>query len=464
MAYKGIVSGGNYSFNAAAQTITFSNDYLGMSLSDVTYITNIKNGIATVIYDPFDATKGGTLNGLTLTLSYNTTAMANSDPLQIIVGFTPALPEPALVKTVPQSGDIDQVQLLQNVSDQLDYLATSLDQTEGIQVNVREINPAKRDVNNAQIPSDGVTYNAVLRRLNDALSLDASGYNSVDAQLWGDNSVSGISFIVEGSSDNVNWVSIPYMEPAQGTASLTISGFTMGSNSGRRVLFATSTKFIRIRLSAYTAGSIHVTANLRQQPFPTGPFTQLPVNVASIGGGITSPGAGTNTSPVAGTNYAGALGNGGILNATTNQINATSTIANTVPYPLGSAGREQPYMGNAAGIFRYLTVDGGGKIVLGGDAATTSTAYQSTKADGSVPGLSPRGVGGIPNNMIGAQNLTVTDTSQVEGDTNTMLLKQILQELKILNQQMTELPILYNLGLTQMSDPQEYRNDNSNLF
>jgi hypothetical protein len=91
---KGIVQGGNYTFSAANQTITFSSDYLGMSLSDITYITNIKSGVATVIYDPFDVAKGGVLNGLTLTLAYNTTLMSDSDPLQIIVGFTPSTATP----------------------------------------------------------------------------------------------------------------------------------------------------------------------------------------------------------------------------------------------------------------------------------------------------------------------------------------------------------------------------------
>ena len=84
---KGIVANQYYTFNAANKTITFSRDYAGLDLAEITYITNIKNGIATVIYDPFDATKGGTLSGLTLTLAYNTTTMGNTDPLQIIATF-----------------------------------------------------------------------------------------------------------------------------------------------------------------------------------------------------------------------------------------------------------------------------------------------------------------------------------------------------------------------------------------
>lgn len=466
MAFKGIVSRSNYSFNAAAKTITFSNDYLGMSLSDITYITNIKNGVAAVIYDPFDAAKGGTLNGLTLTLNYNTTAMANDDPLQIIVGFTPTLPDPSLVKLVPDSLTTDQTQLLQNISDQLDYVATSLDQAEGVQVNIRDSNPAKRDINNAQIPSDGVTYTTILRRVNDALTLDTSGYNSVDAQLWGDNAVSGISFTCEGSSEGINWSGIPFVEPSISTTALTLpgSGFTLGTNSGRRVIIPATTKFVRIRLTGYSAGSIHVTANLRQQSLPTGPFTQIPVSANVFQLNSAAPNLNGTTLANSQTQIAGGISISGYTAPTQNPPNAAQSLQLTLPYPIGIGGREQPYVGALGGIFRYLTVDGGGRYILGGDTPDTETRTQSRLATGAIPGIPPRGVGGISNNMLGSQSLTVNDTQQAEGDTHTMLLKQILQELKILNQQFIELPFLLNAGESTMSDPQEYRNDNSNLF
>jgi hypothetical protein len=150
MALKGIVEGSNYKFNAANKTITFSSDYIGMSLSDITYITNIKSGVATVIYDPFDSTKGGVLNGLVLTLAYNTTSMSDSDPIQIIVGYTPKNADPQLVKIVEGPDQQDDTALLQNISDNLDYLNLALDQTEGIQVNTRDVS-IKKDIQGAII-------------------------------------------------------------------------------------------------------------------------------------------------------------------------------------------------------------------------------------------------------------------------------------------------------------------------
>lgn len=85
MAYKGIVIPGDYAFNAASKTVTFSANYTGIALSDIMYITNVVEGI--VIYDPSTPTKVGSLTGLVLTLDYNTTSMADSDALQIIVGM-----------------------------------------------------------------------------------------------------------------------------------------------------------------------------------------------------------------------------------------------------------------------------------------------------------------------------------------------------------------------------------------
>ena len=100
--YKGVVPSGKYTFNAATQTIVLDSDYNGIALSDIMLITNVKSGTAITIYDPFDPAKGGTLSTLTLTLNYNTTAMSNTDPLQIIVGMTSlpaALPTDAATET-----------------------------------------------------------------------------------------------------------------------------------------------------------------------------------------------------------------------------------------------------------------------------------------------------------------------------------------------------------------------------
>jgi len=70
----------NYSFNASAKTITF-NDYASIDLERILLITNVTDNI--IIYNFADPTKGGTVSGNVLTLTYNTTSMSNTDDLQI---------------------------------------------------------------------------------------------------------------------------------------------------------------------------------------------------------------------------------------------------------------------------------------------------------------------------------------------------------------------------------------------
>jgi len=88
MIKKGVVPAADYTFDKTAGTVTLSANYTGIALSEIMLITNVKSTIATIIYDPFDAAKGGSLTGLVLTLAYNTSAMNNADTLQIIIGGT----------------------------------------------------------------------------------------------------------------------------------------------------------------------------------------------------------------------------------------------------------------------------------------------------------------------------------------------------------------------------------------
>lgn len=70
----------NYSFNAAAHTITFS-DFSSIDLERVLLITNVTTN--EVIYIFNTPSRGGTATGNVLTLEYNTSSMSNGDKLQI---------------------------------------------------------------------------------------------------------------------------------------------------------------------------------------------------------------------------------------------------------------------------------------------------------------------------------------------------------------------------------------------
>lgn len=70
----------NYTFNKTAKTVTFT-DYTTIRLDSVLIITNVESNI--MIYNFVDPGAGGSVVNNVLTLDYNTTAMNDSDKLQI---------------------------------------------------------------------------------------------------------------------------------------------------------------------------------------------------------------------------------------------------------------------------------------------------------------------------------------------------------------------------------------------
>lgn len=70
----------NYSFNKTAKTVTFT-DYTTIRLDSLLLITNVTDNI--IIYNFADPLLGGTVADNVLTLTYDTSAMADADKLQI---------------------------------------------------------------------------------------------------------------------------------------------------------------------------------------------------------------------------------------------------------------------------------------------------------------------------------------------------------------------------------------------
>lgn len=71
----------NYSFDASAQTVTFT-DYASIVLERVLAVINVTDQV--VIYQPNSTTKGGSAATNILTLEFNTTAMDDTDDLMVI--------------------------------------------------------------------------------------------------------------------------------------------------------------------------------------------------------------------------------------------------------------------------------------------------------------------------------------------------------------------------------------------
>lgn len=70
----------NYTFNAAAKTVTFT-DLGSIALESIIIVANVTRGIT--IFQFNKASLTGTVAGNVLTVAYDTTAMSNSDKLGI---------------------------------------------------------------------------------------------------------------------------------------------------------------------------------------------------------------------------------------------------------------------------------------------------------------------------------------------------------------------------------------------
>ena len=80
---KKLLSSSEYAFNANTGTVTFGDSLTGLELQNVALITNVTTN--TVIYQFNKSGFGGSLTGLILTLDYDTSAMSDTDDLQIFI-------------------------------------------------------------------------------------------------------------------------------------------------------------------------------------------------------------------------------------------------------------------------------------------------------------------------------------------------------------------------------------------
>lgn len=93
----------NYSFDKTAKTVTFT-DFSTVLQERVLLITDVTAGI--IIYQFNDASLGGTASGNVLTLTYNTSALANTDKLQIFYDSTSGDPTYDATPTVAAQGTV----------------------------------------------------------------------------------------------------------------------------------------------------------------------------------------------------------------------------------------------------------------------------------------------------------------------------------------------------------------------
>lgn len=290
---KGVVSSVDYTFNSTAKTITFSSNYMGISLPDIMYVTNVVQGVATVIYDPSDATKGGVLSGLTLTLAYDTSAMNNTDPLQIIVGMN------SLTFNNSNSEDNSRnvAENIQIIADGITALSDVLDNNTKTTLAVDNVT-LKKDQYNALIPSDcPIPINGTGNLLNGILfTVDTIGYQSIVIQTT--NAGGFLSFY--GSNDQNRW-DVIYFNYELSTSNYAIQSSTLGAAT---IQIPCKSRYIRCQSTFVQTYPISIVAYLRQTPYSPPIYNN---NILSIAGNQVSQYA-TGVQLVGQTNL-GAAGN-----------------------------------------------------------------------------------------------------------------------------------------------------------
>lgn len=164
---------GSYSFDKTAKTVTFSGLQDDITLANILLITNVTAN--TIIYNFADSTKGAvSFNNNILTLDYDTSAMANTDVLQIFLDLP--------------SNEESLHDLLRRMNKLLEASATSdLYQRQRVVVEAIGTNRGNPTEVNASVPISGTVTTNQFAWLVSAISQDASvspyGLNTRQVQV-----------------------------------------------------------------------------------------------------------------------------------------------------------------------------------------------------------------------------------------------------------------------------------------
>ena len=313
----------------------------------------------------------------------------------------------------------------QNVVSNADKIAWAMDDTNNTPLNVKlqaQNSGIKQDLSGAFILSDAPAPVTVSLVIGGTTVIDTQGYQSIQITT---NSTFAAGLGVQYSNDGLTFISSTPMLTGTGTVNtgLAVSQTYVSPCYGR---FA--------RIVATAAGSF--TYFLRNYS------SLVAQNLAGINGAAVNSATaqlGTNTVQYGGT----AVVSGGVAGtAAVGGTNAVGVTSASNPVVVGGV--------DPTGLARRATTTMLGDVITGNRTIPTSSKALGTTTTGNTP----IAVAGY-NNQIG---LSIQDTSQFEGQTQTELLAQLLQEIKILNQQMYELPKVLSLALQGPTAPQQGSN------
>jgi hypothetical protein len=304
----------------------------------------------------------------------------------------------------------------------VDKISWAMDETNNAPLNIKlqpQNSGIKQDLSGAFILSDAPQAVTVNQLIGGVTIIDTQGYSTLQITTGvGFASTTGVGF----STDGITFTQAPMMTGA--------GVFTTVLTANANYTIACVGRFARI--SATAAGQFTYTLrNIQAQiagqnlvginGVAVVPATaQIGVNVAQMAGTTTVTGG-----------VAGTLGVGGV-----NLVGVTSA---SNPVIVGGV--------DPLGASRRATTTMLGDLIAGNRTIPTSNATLGTATTGNTP-IAYAGY----NNQI---PLSIQDVEQYEGQTHLELLAQLLQEVKIMNQQLYELPQVLSLALQGPTAPQQ---------
>ena len=315
----------------------------------------------------------------------------------------------------------------QNVVSNADKVAWAMDETNNTPLNVKlqaQNSGIKQDLSGAFILSDAPAPVTVTTGVTNTTNIiDTQGYQSIQI-------TTGTTFAatagVQYSNDGVNFTASTPLLTAGGTVNTGLAA----STSYVSPCYARFARIVATTQGSYTYFLRNYTSLVSQNlagingAAVSSATAQLGMNIAQVGGIATVTG-GVN----------GTLGVGGANSVGTVNPSATPVIIGGV---------------DLLNTVRRTTTTALGDLITGNRTIPTNFAALSSTTTGNTP----IGSAGY-NNQIPQ---TIQDTSQFEGQSQVELLAQLLQEIKILNQQMYELPKVLSSALQGPTAPQQSLN------
>ena len=476
---KTLVTG--YTFNAASQQITFT-EKSTIVLENVLVITNVTAGNV-FIYNFADSTAGGTVSGNILTLTYNTTAMNNTDRLQIWYeeGSDTATLLSTTISTVSQGTAIPTVNYNHVIvqTSGASWLGTIYMESSNDKVTWNELWILSQDEvsyqdnigENGQFTVRGfgkyIRYNA--QQMTGTVTISIVGRTTPG--------ISGAD-LLSLAMDKTN--NAPLNVQLSQNFNMDQNGSLLASDNVKAITFTSSVAGtpIVIDTTGYTSVVIHEsTAGIIT---PT--ISNDGVNyVGTVGYLSTAPGVPIAATAGAGLHVFPVLARYMKITGPTSAVVATIYLRN-VPYNSAIQNIAQingTQAVTAAGVSGMMAVGGNigvgsaptaGPVLTGGIDTAGKTRAILTDIAGRLQtdlmgvignSTTPTQVGAVPYSYQANPVLMVQDVTQNEGQSHVELLAQILLELRIMNQYIYELPrqIVTQSVPNADDSPERYRQD-----